>query len=185
MIYWAIDLLSYGAIELLIYWIIGLLSYWYIELLIYWPIDLLSSMNAKADTFALLSSRWAQKLIHSHFWARDERKSWYIRTFELPGMPGMPGMPGASSRFWAPHLTSSLSTSSKTLWYRRKPETRLFGLVSFWSIEIWSIEWLICWAIVLLCYWSNVLLVYWALDLWSSMSEKADTFALLSSRWAN
>ena len=41
-------------------------------------------MSNKADTFALLSSWWAKELMHSHFWALDEQKSWYIRTFEAP-----------------------------------------------------------------------------------------------------
>ena len=109
MIYWAIDILSYWAIDLL-----GL-SYWSIELLIYWAIDLFDpestphcehSDKREGDTFALLSSRWAKQLTHSHFWALDARKSWYFRTVELPGMPGMLGMPGARPTILGgqPHL---------------------------------------------------------------------------------
>ena len=36
-----------------------------------------------ANPFALLRSRWAYQLIHSHVWALNKRKSWYIRASEL------------------------------------------------------------------------------------------------------
>ena len=48
-------------------------------------------MSETASTFTLFSSRWAKKLIHSHAWALDERKSWYIRTLGLSSLvvPGL------------------------------------------------------------------------------------------------
>ena len=89
LVYWAIDLLSYWAMELWSYWSIGLLVYWAIDLLSYWSIELL-----------IYWAQWAQKLIHSHFWALDERKSWYTRTFELAMSAGhrAPGHPGTGHR---------------------------------------------------------------------------------------
>ena len=40
-------------------------------------------MSKKADTLALVSSRWAKELIHYHFWALDEQTSLYISIFDV------------------------------------------------------------------------------------------------------
>ena len=73
-----------------------------------------------------MNSRWARKLIHSHVWALDEQKCWYIRTFDFSMRENINTFTLLSSR-WAKTVIHSRAWAFdvRKRWYIRIVERRM------------------------------------------------------------